>query len=141
MRGMEKRFDHQALKLTECKPLVYTAFSKHLFYYRMQISQYVLQQGKVPLNPFMAFDYFLLDTVERDVVRQANNSLVAAAEEIWCFGPVSDGVLAEIEMAKAAGKPIRYFAVQKSREIVPIDTQEAEMEEEVAHFHHRVGGP
>ena len=60
---MGKEFKHEALELTEDKSLVYTAMSKHLFYYRMHISKYVIEQHKVPLNPFMIFDYFLLDSV------------------------------------------------------------------------------
>ncbi len=45
--------------------LVYTAMSKHLFYFRSQISKFVIEHDKVPLNPFMIFDYFLSDTVTR----------------------------------------------------------------------------
>jgi len=63
------------------------------------ISTYTLSQGYVPLNPFQIFGYFLNDTVDRDLVRQANNTLVILADEIWVFGDVSDGVLAEIKQA------------------------------------------
>src|ERR1700722_1523275 len=97
-------FSHEALSLNGSKPLVYTAMSKHYFYFRMHISRYVLEQGKVPLNPFMLFDYFLLDSVERDLVRDANNSVVLRADQIWVFGPISNGVLAEILLARKANK-------------------------------------
>jgi len=80
--------------------LVYTAFSKHLFYFRMHISAFVLKKGYAPINPFMNFEYFMLDTVERDVVRDANNSILRKADEVWVFGRISDGVLAEIRIAK-----------------------------------------
>ena len=60
-------FKHKALKLKENKSLVYTAMSKHFFYYRMHISKYVIEQHKVPLNPFMIFEYFMLDSVDRDL--------------------------------------------------------------------------
>ncbi len=56
---MKHNFTHPALDVQKDKPLVYTAMSKHLFYYRMFISVFVLQHGAVPLNPFMVFDYFL----------------------------------------------------------------------------------
>lgn len=92
-------FEHAALDLKGNCDLVYTAMSKHLFYYRMHISRYVLDQGKVPLNPFMLFDYFLLDSIDRDAVRRANNSIVLRADEIWVFGPISNGVLSEILIA------------------------------------------
>jgi hypothetical protein len=100
----------------------------------MYISRYVLEQEKVPLNPFMLFDYFLLDSVERDLVRDANNSIVLRADQIWVFGPISNGVLAEIVLAKKANKPISYFKVEKPHRIVPISQAEVEMEEEMEKF-------
>lgn len=126
------KFDHSALQLEGDGQLVYTAMSKHLFYYRMHISRYVLEQGKVPLNPFMLFDYFLLDSVDRDTVRKANNSVVHRADAVWVFGPVSDGVLSEILIAREQEKELRFFAVRKSAEIVPVQGDEVEMEDEVA---------
>lgn len=127
-------FSHPALSLSESKPLVYTALSKHLFYYRMFISKFVLEQGGIPLNPFMLFDYFLLDSLDRDMVRQANNVCVARSDELWIFGPVSDGVLAEIKQAKEAGKPVRYFSVDHNKGILESSSDKAEMEDEVAGF-------
>ncbi len=78
-------FDHPALSQTENIPLVYTAMSKHLFYFRMHISKFVLEQNAVPLNPFMILEYFLLDTVDRNHVRTMNNTIVKRSDEIWVF--------------------------------------------------------
>ena len=128
------KFDHEVLSLNKDKVLVYTAMSKHYFYYRMFISVFTLEQGVVPLNPFMIFDYFLLDAVNRDLIREGNNNLVKRADEIWVFGPVSDGVLAEIKIAKKMKKPVRYFEIQKSRTIIPIDKKKVKMEEKVKDF-------
>jgi hypothetical protein len=127
-------FKHPASNLTEDMPLVYTAMSKHLAYYRMHISKYVLEQKCVPLNPFMIFQYFLLDTVDRDLVRQGNNNIAMKADEIWVFGPVSDGMLAEINIAKEKGKPIKYFKIENANNIIPISKDEIEMEENVKEF-------
>lgn len=127
-------FQHVALQLNKSQDLVYTALSKHLFYYRMHISKFVLEQGQVPLNPFMLFDYFLLDSVARDQVREANNSLVRRADAIWIFGPVSNGVLAEIQIAKALQKPLRYFIIEKPHAIVEASAENVEMESEVAAY-------
>lgn len=127
-------FSHDALSLEGSKPLVYTAMSKHYFYYRMYISKYVLEQGKVPLNPFMLFDYFLLDSVDRNFVRDANNSIVIRADEIWVFGPISNGVLAEIILARKVNRPISYFKIEKPHKITPISEGEIEMEEEVQQY-------
>lgn len=127
-------FSHAALSLGDGRSLVYTAMSKHFFYFRAHISKYVLEHGKVPLNPFMLFDYFLLDSVNRDVVREANNSLVLRAEEVWVFGPISNGVLAEITLAKRGGKPISYFRIENNMTIIPVLDDAVEMEQEVAQF-------
>ena len=127
-------FEHNALSLTEDKPLVYTALSKHLFYFRMHISKYVLKQNKVPLNPFMIFDYYLLDAVDRDLVRAGNNNLVKRSDEVWVFSPVSDGVLAEIKIAKEMNKPVQYFKIEKSGIISSIKKDEVEMEENVKEY-------
>lgn len=127
-------FVHEALSLVGDKPLVYTAMSKHYFYFRMYISCYVLEKSMVPLNPFMLFDYFLLDTVDRDLIRNANNSIVLRSDQIWVFGPISNGVLAEILLAKKANKLIRYFKIEKPHKILPIEVDKVEMEEEVNEF-------
>lgn len=127
-------FSHEALSLDGNKLLVYTAMSKNLFYFRMHISRFVLEQGKVPLNPFMLFDYFLLDSVDRNLVRDANNSVVLRADQIWVFGPISNGVLAEILLAQKTGKPISYFKIERAHKIVPISPDEIEMEPEVETF-------
>lgn len=136
---MSQAFAHKSLELVHNdKPLVYTAMSKHLFYFREHISKFVLEQGGVPLNPFMLFNYFLLDTIERDVVRQANNVVVAKSDQIWIFGPISDGVLAEVIQAKSAGKVTRYFGVIDSKDIVEYTKDDAVMEADVENQRHHL---
>lgn len=122
------------LDLKKNKDFVYTAMSKHFFYYRMHISKFVLKQSKVPLNPFMIFDYFLLDSVDRNLVREGNNNLLIKCDELWVFGPVSDGVLAEIKIAKDLKKPIRYFKIEGSCKIICVSKEDVEMENEVLDF-------
>jgi len=133
---MSNDFLHPALDATQDKPLIYTAMSKHLFYFRMLVSAYVLENGGVPLNPFMVFDYFLLDTVDRDLVREGNNNLVKRSDEIWVFGQVSNGVLAEIQIAHELNKPIRYFSIQNQKDIVEITKDEVELEADIAQQKH-----
>ena len=108
--------------------LIYSAFSKHLFYFRMHITKYVLENNGAPLNPFMIHEYFLLDTIDRNKIRESNNLLVERADEIWIFGKISDGVMAEIQLAKKTNKPLRYFQVINSKDIKEISESEAEME-------------
>ena len=78
------------------------------------ICLFVLQRQRVPINPFMNFEYFLLDTVPRDVVRRGNNTFLHAADELWTFGVISDGVFEEIRLAKGLGKPVRHFSLGKT---------------------------
>ncbi len=111
--------------------LIYTAISKKSFYFRMHISKFVLEKDCIPLNPFMLWEYFMLDTVDRDRIREANNYLVKKADELWVFGPISDGVLAEIKLAKGEGKPVKYYRIIDSKEIKEIPENEAEFEEDL----------
>lgn len=129
-----KTFDHPALHANTERPLIYTALSKHLFYFRSHISKFVFDNSGIPVNVFMMFDYFLLDTVERDVIRGSDQKLLKRCDEVWVFGAVSNGVLVEILTAKQLGHTIRYFKVEQSKNIIPISIDEVEMEEEVADF-------
>lgn len=121
-------------------PLVYPALSKHLFYMREHISRHVLENGGVPLNPFMVFNYFLGDSVDRDLVRRANNSLVARADELWMYGAVSDGALAEILQAMKQEKVIRYFGVVASKSFEEKTVDTVELEEDIADQRHLLLG-
>lgn len=102
----------------------------------MFISVFVLENGGVPLNPFMVFDYFLLDAVDRDLVREGNNNLVKRCDEIWVFGAASNGVLAEIQIANEQGKIVRFFAIEKPHKIVETTKDKVELEAEVAEMRH-----
>lgn len=110
--------------------LIYPAFSKHLFYFRMHITKFVLENDGAPLNPFMIHEYFLLDTVSRDKIRASNNAIVEKSDEIWVFGQISNGVQAEIDLAKKNNKLVRYFVVVDSRDIKEITEDQTEMEPE-----------
>lgn len=127
-------FEHVALELPNDRKIVFTALSKHYFYFRMHISQFTLQEGAVPISAFMLFDYFMLDTVERDIVRSANNTLLKRSDELWVFGDISDGVLAEIKMAKSLNMPIKYFTIENSQRIVPVEIESVRFEDEVKQF-------
>ena len=88
------------MNLTESRTTIYTAQSKHYFHARMIICKYVLERGYVPLNPFNLWGYFLYDLVDRDLVRRANNNIIRIVDEVWVFGPIADGVLQEIRLAR-----------------------------------------
>lgn len=113
-------FFHPAMDLQEKKPIVFTALSKKYFYMRMLIVKYVLENESVPINPFMSFDYYLADTVERNIIRNANNNLIALADELWVFGSISNGVMAEIRQVQNMKKPVRFFTIENDQDITEI---------------------
>ncbi|MBU2523017.1 MAG: hypothetical protein KKE23_01860 [Nanoarchaeota archaeon] len=115
------------MEIQEMK-LIYPAFSKHLFYFKDHISKFVLEKGYVPLNPFNIHGYFMLDTLPRDLIRCSNNNLVKRA----------DGVLFEIRLAKEYNKPIRYFEVIKSKEIMEITKEQLKFEDGLERFLHEL---
>ena len=43
---------------------------------------------------------------------------LAAAEQLWMYGPICDGALAEIVQAKQQEKLVRYFGIVAWKDIV-----------------------
>lgn len=122
------------MNLQEKKPIIFTALSKKNFYMRMLIVKFVLENGCVPINPFMSFDYYLTDTVDRNIIRNANNNLVAIADELWVFGSISNGVMAEIRQVQNMKKPIRFFAIENDQRIIGIQISELSFEDGMENF-------
>lgn len=116
----------------EKRPVVYTAYSKHYFFAKMLISAFVLDKDYIPLNPFTNWGYFMDDMVNRDLVVRGNNNLILLADEIWTFGPIADGVFAEVQLANSLNKPVRYFSVgKKIEDIKKLTGNELVFEEEL----------
>ncbi|MEW5805401.1 MAG: hypothetical protein AB1721_01595 [Patescibacteria group bacterium] len=59
----------------------------------------------------MMFSYFLLDSVERQRLIEANNDLVKISDELWVFGQITEGVKQEIKLAKSSGLLIKHFSI------------------------------
>jgi len=131
---MTDAFEHRAMNLNRKTKIVFIAMSKHLFYFRRHAVKFVLEQGFTPISQFGIFDYYITDSVDRDLVRQANNNLITVSDELWIFGPISDGVLAEIKSVKNMNKPIKYFKVINSKDIKEISKEEVEFEEDLEKF-------
>ena len=112
---------------------VFTAQSKAFFYCKDAICEFVFQNERLPVNPFMVFDYFLNDRVDRDLIRRANNHLLSICDEVWIFGDISNGVMFEIIWAKKLKKPVRYFSIAtKSNEIVEVTLSDLTFENELS---------
>jgi len=111
------------------KRLVYVAMSNRNFYWRNHLQKFVLDSGMVPVSPFMLFDYYLLHTVPKTVVRDAMNNLLARCDEVWVFGRISLGVKVQIGIAKRMSKPLRYFDISELPvAVLPISAETAEEE-------------
>src|ERR1044072_7462224 len=93
------------------KLLFYVAMSNRSFYWRAHIQKFVLDSGLVPISPFMLFDYYLMHTVDKDVVREAMNNMLSRSNEVWVFGRLSLGVKVQVGIAKRLSKPVRYFDI------------------------------
>lgn len=121
------------MALTDPLELVYTAQSKRAFYCRDAVCEFVMREGKVPLNPFRVFGYFLGDRVDRDAVRQGNFTLARRCDAVWVFGAeIADGVLAEIAFARQLGKPLRFFTIAtRAEEIRAADPEALTFEPEL----------
>ncbi|MGH7910679.1 MAG: hypothetical protein ACREQM_06730 [Candidatus Dormibacteraceae bacterium] len=111
------------------KKLVYVAMSNRNFFWRAHIQKFVLDAGMVPVSPFMLFDYYLVHTVPKHVVREAMNNLLARADECWVFGRISLGVKVQIGIAKRLSKPVQYYDISELPEaLLPISEETAEEE-------------
>jgi hypothetical protein len=91
--------------------LVYCALSNRNFYWRQHITKFVLDEGAVPICPFMLFDYYLLHTVPKETVREAFNNLIVRSDEMWVFGTMSLGVKVQVGIAKRLKKPLRFYDI------------------------------
>ena len=120
------------MNLIEAKPLIFTAQSKKNFFMRMLICKYVFEHGKIPLNPFNSFGYFLYELVDRDFIRNANNNLIARCDEVWFFGDIADGCVFEIEYAMKQHKKIAFYKMGSTYEsIKPCNIDELNFENEI----------
>jgi hypothetical protein len=93
------------------KQLIYCAISNRNFYWRQHITKFVLDEGGVPISPFMLFDYYLLHTVPKETVREAFNNLIVRCDQMWVFGNLSLGVKVQIGIAKRLRKPLRFYDI------------------------------
>src|SRR5215831_7306426 len=121
--------DQAEQTLRHPRRLVYVAMSNRNFYWRNHIQKFVLDSGMVPVSPFMLFDYYLLHTVPKTVVREAMNNLLARCDEVWVCGRISLGVKVQIGIAKRMSKSVRYFDISELPvAVLPISAETAEEE-------------
>lgn len=67
----------------------------------------------MPLAPHIIFPQFLDDEKksERKAGMDMGLQLLELCDELWVFGPrISEGMKAEIELARKLGKPTKYIS-------------------------------
>lgn len=135
-------YEHELMKQFHIKvsastgrKVIFTAQSKQWFFCRDAVCEYVFNNECIPVNPFRTFGYFLNDRVDRGLVRNGNNEMISRCDELWVFGPISDGVLFEIFSCIRQGKPVRFFNIATfASEIKEISVEDAVFEPEI-HAH------
>lgn len=133
-QDLQRRFNIK-VSASEKRKVIFTAQSKQFFYCRNAVCEYVMLQGCIPVNPFRVFGYFLDDRVDRDLVRNGNNEMISRCDELWVFGPISDGVLFEIYLCRRLGKPVRFFSIEtRAGDIKEVKDEDLKFESEVHNF-------
>ncbi len=97
---------------------MFTAHAAESAYLRERICAFALDQGVIPVNPWMVGGYFLYGMVDKDLVRRANNNLLMRCDELWVFGAASDGVDVEVGWAEANDLPVRWFGLDHYGEAI-----------------------
>lgn len=78
-------------------------------------------QGVVPLAPHTIFTQYLDDEneEERAAGRYLGLQLLKKCDELWCFGErISEGMKAEITLAKKRGIRVLYFTDRCERRVI-----------------------
>lgn len=123
--------------------LVYTAMPKYLSGFHEYIGAHVYDCNCYPISPYM-YPSWLLDTVERDKVREANARYIESAEEVWVYSvekglfvdavtdkrglDIHDGVLREIEQAEELDMNMEYWLIDEDTQEIWHVTEEGNLE-------------
>ena len=91
--------------------IVFAAMARENFYLREYITKFILEKDSTPVSAFMMFSYFLMDSIERQRLIDANNNLIKISNELWVFGKISPGVTEEIKLAQSLNMPVKYFSI------------------------------
>ena len=102
-----------------CSP--YAGDVQENLYRARQYSRFAVYRNVIPVTPHLLYPQFLQDAepAEREIGTACAMALLALCDELWVFGDrISKGMTAEIEYAKKAYIPVRYFALVP-REVHP----------------------
>ena len=80
---------------------------------------FVTRAGAVPIAPHLFFASFLDDTAKEERIRgmAMGIDLLKRCDELWVFGEPSEGMRAEIEIARELEMPIKRISENEIKEI------------------------
>ena len=103
------------MKKTKYYPLIYicSPFSgdaENNVIKARKYSRYALDEGNIPIAPYLLFPQFMSDESERRLAMHFNYVLLGKCEEVWVFGDyISSGMAEEIKVAEKRKMKIRYI--------------------------------
>ena len=77
-----------------------------------RFSRFALEHGQIPLAPHLLYPQFMDDgdPEERRLALFIGKVLLGKCSELWVLGDrISEGMKAEIEVAKMRRQPVRFF--------------------------------
>jgi len=72
-------------------------------------SRYAVDHHSIPVTPHLLYPQFMDEGNERDLALFFGIVLLGKCQEVWVFGPQSDGMKKEVFKAEKKGLVIRYF--------------------------------
>ncbi len=74
-------------------------------------SAFALSRGACPVNPILNLLGVLSEDTDREEAMRADLRILTSGgiSELWCFGEPSPGMMEEMEAARDAGIPARWF--------------------------------
>ena len=74
-------------------------------------SRFAVDEGFIPFAPHLLLPLYMKEETERELAMFMDMIFLSRCDELWVFGKeYSEGMQAEIKMAKALKKRIRYFS-------------------------------
>ena len=67
----------------------------------------------VPFSPLLMFPFFLDEATQRELALNMGVEMLNRCDELWVFshnGQISDGMAMEIQLAKEAGKKVKFIS-------------------------------
>jgi len=71
------------------------------------ICRSLIEGGGLPIAPQIYLPLFVDERTERELALSLCLELVAVCDELWVYGPVTNGMRREIRRAEALGIPVR----------------------------------